>query len=140
MGGDSNGVPFKDFAWEEWKAKYGTSPPWGKKEFVQLHEARQRLDTEELARAAWTKFMQSTDSFHEGHSPGQFLYSLSKMTARAVASIPRQRRDKMQEDPAYAGRAEALLQIHKDVNSDDSIPNERKRDECSRRFRERFPC
>jgi hypothetical protein len=132
MGGDSNGVPFKDFAWEEWKSKYGTSPPWGKKEFVQLYDARQRLDTEELARAAWTKFMQSTDPFHEGHSPGQFLYSLSKMTARAVKAIP-----KPKQAATFPGaeRAAKMVAILKEVEADDTIPATMKRDEMAKRWK-----
>ena len=138
--GDENGVQFKDFCWEEWKAKYSTSPPWGKAEFVVLHEARQRLDTEDLARAAWTKFLASTDPFHEGHSPKKFLYSLSQMTARALRGMPpRERRDKIQDDGPWADRTAYLIQLHKEVNADDSIHELKKRDEVSRRFKARFP-
>ena len=136
MGGDSNGVPFKDFAWEEWKAKYGTSPPWGKVEFIILAEARHRIDTEELARTAWTKFLASPVPFFAGHEPKKFLASLSQWVA---ASVPRLRRDKMQEDGPWADRTAALVELHRSVNADDSIPEAGKRNEISRRFRERFP-
>jgi hypothetical protein len=137
MGGDSNGVPFKDFAWEEWKSKYGTSPPWGKKEFVQLADARSRLDTEQLSREAWAKFLADADPFYTGHEPGKFLFSLSRWVAKAV---PKQlRRDKMQTDDKWAERTNYLIQLHKEVNADDSIHELGKRSEVSRRFRERFP-
>jgi len=139
LGGDQTGIPFRVFCWEEWKAKYRTSPPWGKKEFAQLHEARARIDTEQLAQEAWTKFMASTDSFHEGHSPGQFLYSLSKMTARAAQAATRMHRDGMRADPGYAERTKALQRIYAEVYKDDSIHEMDKRSECSRRFREEFP-
>lgn len=135
LGGDANGVTFRDFCWESWKSLYGTSPPWGNKEFAQLHEARQRIDTEQLAREAWSKFMASTDPFHEGHSPGKFLYSLSEMTARAVKAIPRERRDKMTED----AKTLALRRIYAEVNEDVSIPEAEKQNEASRRYREEFP-
>ena len=136
MGGDSNGVAWKDFCWEEWKAKYGTSPPWGKIEFIVLAETRHRIDTEDLARAAWTKFLASPNPFFQGHEPKKFLASLSQWVA---AAVPRLRRDKMQEDPAYAGRAEALIRIHAEVAKDDSIPSSEKQNVCSRRFKEMFP-
>ena len=136
MGGDSNGVPFHTFCWEEWKAKYGTSPPWGTREFVNLVEARKRIDTEQVARDAWTKYLASTDEFYAGHEPGKFLSSLSRWVAK---SVPRQRRDKMREDGPWAERTNFLIQLHKEVNADDSIHELKKRDEVSRRFKERFP-
>jgi hypothetical protein len=127
------GVLFKDFCWQEWKDKYSTSPPWGKKEFAQLAEARARLDTEDLARSAWASFMQSTDSFHEGHSPGQFLFSLSKMTARAVKAIPK----KQLQGEAVSQAMEARRKIMMEVRADPKLTTElQRRDEYARRARE----
>ena len=137
LGGDENGVLFKDWAWEEWKAKYGTSPPWSKKEFAQLADARHRIDTEQVAREAWTKFLASTDEFYAGHEPGKFLYSLSRWVAGVAAKRPR--RDKMQEDGPWADRTACLVELYRKVNADDSISEAKKRDEVSRRFREQFP-
>ena len=136
IGGDGNGVLFKDFCWEEWKAKYGTSPPWRNKEFAQLADARHRIDTEQVARDAWTKFLADPEPFYAGHEPGKFLSSLSRWVAK---SVPRQRRDKMQMDDKWSERTNYLVQLHKEVNADDSIHELKKRDEVSRRFKERFP-
>lgn len=133
MGGDPNGVPFHVFCYEEWKSKYGTSPPWGKKEYSQLAEAHHRLDTEELARSTWNTFLASTDSFHEGHSPGQFLWSLSKMTARAVKAISKQ--PEQTENKALADRARIMREVYTDPAWSGKTELE-KRTEYARRARE----
>ena len=132
MGGDPNGVPFKDWAWSEWRDKYGTSPPWRNKEFAQLADARSRLDTEQLAREAWMMFLASNEPFHEGHSPGQFLYSLSKMTARAVKAIP-----KPKQAATFPGaeRAAKMVEILREVEADATIPQAMKRDEMAKRWK-----
>ena len=132
IGGDPNGVPFKDWAWSEWRDKYGTSPPWRNKEFAQLADARSRLDTEQLAREAWMMFLASNEPFHEGHSPGQFLYSLSKMTARAVKAIP-----KPKQAATFPGaeRAAKMVEILREVEADATIPGPMKRDEMARRWK-----
>lgn len=129
--GDENGVRWKDWVWEEWKAKYGTSPPWGKKEFSQLADARQRLDTEELARDAWRLFLASTDPFYEGHEPGKFLSSLTRWTGKAAKTPPRRH-----NSFPGAARAAAMARIVAEVSKDDTIPVEQKRAEMSKRWKE----
>ena len=136
LGGDENGVLFKDFAWESWKDRYGTSPPWGPKEFKILHEARHRIDTEQVARDAWAKYLNSTDEFYTGHEPGKFLSSLSRWVAR---SVPRMRRDKMQPDDIWKQKADALIRLHGEVRADSTIPESEHQNEVSRRFRLQFP-
>lgn len=135
--GDPNGLPFKDWAWEEWRDKYGVKAPWLGKDFVVMANALKALGDEATARAAWTAFLASDDLFYQGHEPGKFLASLSRWAAKTKPKSAR--RDKMHEDPKWAERKAALLQIYREVAADASIPETEKRDECSRRFRERFP-
>ena len=134
IGGDSNGVPFHTFCFEEWKSKYGTKPPWLKVDYIELAKARTTFESEDIARAAWQKFLASDDPFYAGHEPRKFLSSLGRW-------VPKQRlrRDKMRDDGPWAERTAALVELHRQVNADDSIPEAGKRDEVSRRFRERFP-
>lgn len=131
LGGDAAGVLFPVWAWEEWKSRYGTSPPWGKKEMAQLHEARQRLDTEQLAREAWMAFLTSTDPFYEGHEPGKFLSSLSRWTGRVAKKA-----SKRPNAFPGAARAAAMARIVAEVSRDATIPLDQKRAEMSRRWKE----
>ena len=130
MGGDSNGVLFKDYCWQEWKDKYGTKPPWKTKEFTQLADARSRFDDEDLARSTWNTFLKSEDPFHEGHSPGQFLYSLSKMTARAAKVKPQ----KQVEGEGVSRLLRRMAEIAAEVDKDHTIPESERQNEYKKRW------
>ena len=130
MGGDSNGVLFKDFCWAEWRDKYGIKPPWGGREFTNLAAARSRFDNEDEARAAWLVYLKNTDTFFEGHGPGKFLMELSKFVARAAKTLPK----KPASFPG-AERAAEMVRIRMEVERDASIPESSKRDEMSRRWK-----
>ena len=132
MGGDPNGVLFKDWAWEEWRTKYGVKPPWGAREFTNLAAARSRFDDEALARAAWTVYLANTEPFYEGHGPGKFLFELGKWIAKA----PRPAVAKKPETYPGAERAAKMVAILKEVEADDTIPATMKRDEMARRWRQ----
>lgn len=133
MGGDPNGVPFHVFAFEEWRAKYGTKPPWGKREFTNLAAARSRFDTEDLARAAWTVYLKNTDTFFEGHGPSKFLMELGKWVAKAPKAQP-----KKQADGEAVARSRRMAKIYAEVERDSAIPDSEKKNEASRRCRELF--
>ena len=135
LAGDPIGVPFNDWAFIEWGEKYGTKAPWGKVEFIALATALSRFESETIARGAWTNYLACDDPFYRGHSPRLFLASLGRWTPK----VPRARRDKMQPDDIWKQKADALVRLHKEVNEDESIPELRKRDEVSRRFKEEFP-
>jgi hypothetical protein len=137
MGGDSNGVPFKDWAFKEWGDKYGVKAPWMPVDFIKLAKARAQFESEDLARAAWTAYLNNQEPFFAGHDPGRFLSNLSRFIVRAKPK--KLHRDPMREDDIWSRKTAALIRIHREVACDDTIPNEKKRDECSRRFREEFP-
>jgi hypothetical protein len=137
LGGDENGQPFKDWAFEEWRSKYSVKPPWLTKQFVALAGALKVSESEEVARAAWSSYLASTDPFYEGHPPTKFLQSIDRWTVKAK---PRNlHRDKMRDDDPWAQRTKALQRIYAEVHADPSIHELDKRSECSRRFREEFP-
>jgi hypothetical protein len=127
-GGDSNGWPFKDWAFEQWRAKYGTKPPWGKVDFIKLSTARERFDTEDLARAAWDAYLASTDEFYAGHDPGHFLSSLSRWVAKAPKAPVR-------HSDADEARYAEMRRILREVERDPSIPEDKKRVEAAKRWK-----
>lgn len=140
LGGDEDGVLFKDWAWEEWKSKYGTSPPWMPKDFVILHKARNLMETEHVAREAWTAYLNDTTPFYEGHGPGLFLNNLSRFLVRVVKTIPRSETFKplgtvARESFPGAARAARMVEILKEVEADATIPQTMKRDEMARRWK-----
>ena len=130
IGGDPNGVPFKDWAWSEWRDKYGVKPPWGAREFTNLAAARSRFDDEALARAAWTVYLANTEPFYEGHGPGKFLFDLGKWTAKAPRPVPKP----SDEKSAILKRAAAMAAVVREVHADDAIPQPMKQDEMKRRW------
>jgi len=128
--GDETAVPFKDWAFEEWRTKYGVKPPWGKREYTNLAAARSRFDTEELARAAWSTYLKNSEPFYEGHGPGKFLYDLGKWTAK----VPK--RPQKQVEGEAVVRAQRMAKIYAEVERDASIPEAEKKNEASRRWKE----
>ena len=132
LGGDQNGLAFRDWAFICWRDRYGTKAPWLPKDFVILARALAAFEDEATARAAWTAFLDSQDPFYAGHEPGKFLVSLSRWGAKAK---PRPSRKPSEDDV----RTVALIRIHREVSQDPNIPESGKRDECSRRYREIFP-
>ena len=133
LAGNSKAVFFKDFCWEEWKSKYGTSPPWGFLQFVHLTDARNKIDTEELAREAWMLYLANTERFFEGHPPGKFLLELGKFVSKAALRPPPGRKPK--SFPG-AARAAAMAAIVREVTFDDSIPAPQKQNEMKKRWQE----
>ena len=132
MGGDKNGVLFRDFAWQSWLDKYGTSPPWGKREFANLHEARSRIDTEQVARDAWKAFLDNQEPFFAGHQPGKFLLELGRFVAKAALKpTPRKQRS----FPG-AARAAAMAAVVREVTYDNTIPDSMKQNEMKKRWAE----
>jgi hypothetical protein len=131
--GSVSDLLFKDWAWEEWKAKYRTSPPWGKKEFTQLYEAQQRIDTEDLARDAWKLFLASEDPFIKGHSPSGFLFKLSEFVSEAAKQASPKRK---YDDHPQSARLNEMARILAEIEMDDSIPESEKRNEAAKRWKE----
>jgi len=132
--GDADGVPWADFCFQEWRETHGFDPPWSKLEYVKLNLALKRLNSEDVARAAWKAFLDSDDQYSEGHAPGLFLATLAKWTVRAAKKKP-QKQVGSGVAAIYAARAELLREIERDPR----FPSVREqRDEYSRRVKE-FP-
>ena len=132
MGGDSNGVPFHVWAFEEWRESHGFDPPWGKVEYIKLATAFKRFAHPDYARAAWTAFLADSDPYSEGHPPGLFLSQLAKWQVKANKRKPR---EKKAETFPGAERAAKMVAILKEVEADDTIPATMKRDEMAKRWK-----
>ena len=126
LGGDAVGVSFKDWAFEQWREKYGTKPPWGKVEYISLATALERLDTEDEARAAWDAYLACDEPFYQGHAPRLFLRDLGKWVGRYKRPKPVE-----QEDPVRARMLKILLEVERDP----SIPEDKKRLEAAKRWK-----
>ena len=110
LAGDSDGVPWADFCFQEWRETHGFDPPWSKLEYVKLNLALKRLNSEDVARAAWKAFLDSDDQYSEGHAPGLFLATLAKWTVRAAKKKPQKR---VGED-VYSERLKIMQAVYED--------------------------
>lgn len=128
LGGDAQGVLFKDYCWAEWQAEYGYKPTWRDKEFKQLHDALSRFEDEETARMAWSIFMKCKDEFFKGHSPGKFLVDLGRWMPK------RRNRTQAQEQGELAARAIRMAKIAAEVDADPAVPRGARKDEYKRRW------
>ena len=130
LGGDENGIPFKDFCFEEWRAKYGVKPPWMKKDYMILAAALKTLGDEAQARSCWKSFLQNKDPFNFGHSPGKFVFNLSMWAA--VAPKPPQPKSKSRNDELLDRMAQAQAEVWKN----DGIPLAMKRTAAKQKWEE----
>jgi len=125
LGGDPNGLPFKDWAFETWREKYGTKPPWIPKDYAMLANALKAYGGEEYARAAWRAFLASEEPFYAGHEPRKFLASMGRW------SQPAKPQKQVGKD-IYSER----LKIMQAVDRDPQFTTEQqRRDEYARRAR-----
>lgn len=76
-------MAFKDFAFQAWAEKYGHNPPWLKRDYMILVQARNAIRDEERSRAAWNAYLTENDPFYEGHPTTKFIGNLPKWEAKA---------------------------------------------------------
>lgn len=71
-------MKFAEYCHDQWAMKYGTKPPWGKKDYILLAEARKLIEFDLDAEEAWDSYLDSKDPFYSGHPPNLFRSSISK--------------------------------------------------------------
>jgi hypothetical protein len=128
-------LAFKDHAYATWAKRYGGQvPPWIKKDWKQLADAKKAIGDDDLARRTWDAYLRCAEPFFAGHPVGKFLADLARWTTSAR---PPERRT---QAGGLTERELAYREISDAVARDGAVLGEAaKRAEISRRFRERFP-